>query len=87
MEYGASWPTDNILHGIPDRRFLDHGSEMLLTQIEPKLNSTIISKALRLCMMRGMCHRCYSSGVPVMLDDDGFETVCDVCRTNSAKKI
>ena len=37
--------------------------------------------------MRGMCHRCYSSGVSVMLDEEAFETVCDGCRTNSVKKI
>ena len=33
---------------IPDRRFLDHGSKMLLTQIEPKLNSTIIIQSFEI---------------------------------------
>ncbi len=31
---------------------------------------------------RGLCSKCYSSGVYLILDEETFETVCENCRKN-----
>jgi len=28
----------------------------------------------------GLCSKCYSSGVSLVLDEESFEAVCDECR-------
>ncbi|MDH3657173.1 MAG: hypothetical protein OEM77_03460 [Nitrosopumilus sp.] len=59
----------------------------MLTKIEPKVNSIILIMPIWYhSSMRGMCHRCYSSGVSIALDEESFEAVCDKCSDNSNKK-
>lgn len=29
---------------------------------------------------RGLCHECWASNVPVVIDDDTGQTVCHACR-------
>ena len=36
--------------------------------------------------MIGMCSKCYSSGVSLVLDKESFEVVCDKCRNRITSK-
>ncbi|MDH3360940.1 MAG: hypothetical protein OEL56_02035 [Nitrosopumilus sp.] len=36
-----------------------------------------------LLRFRGLCTKCHSSGVELVLDDETLEAVCDECRNNT----
>jgi len=49
--------------------------------IEPKIDKKIkMTFAETEISMIGLCSKCYSSGVSLVLDEESFEAVCDECR-------
>ncbi|MBT8251706.1 MAG: hypothetical protein KJO99_02580 [Nitrosopumilus sp.] len=32
------------------------------------------------CSMKGLCSKCYSSGVPLVIDEETSEAICEKCK-------
>lgn len=63
------------------KRISKRSVEQIFDQIEPKINKIIqIRFAETEISMIGMCSKCFSSGVSLVLDEESFEAICDKCR-------